>query len=95
MRRQLAVDFDGGQFGDSRCQPNRERARARPDFQEAIRGSRPNRLDNLVGPRRVEEMLAEAPARTSGSGTAYACSIDSPRQNLSSISSISSSLIPK
>lgn len=74
-------------MADARRQPQRERTGTGTDLDETIGGAGSNRLDDLVGPRGLEEMLREA--------LPYDCSIDSPRQNFSSISSISSSLMPK
>ena len=88
--RQIAIDFDRRQLADARGQPQREDSMSGADLEEPIAGGRIDGLDDLVGPDRLEEVLPEALARAT-----YAFSIDSPRQNFSSISSISSSLIPK
>jgi hypothetical protein len=87
LRREIPIDLDRRQLADARCQPQRERTGARTDLDETIARGGSNRVDDLVGPRGLEEMLREA--------LPYDCSIDSPRQNFSSISSISSSLMPK
>jgi hypothetical protein len=85
--REVSIDFDGRELRDARREPKRQRAGPGADLDEPIGWSRRNRVEDLVGPRRLEEVLREP--------LPYDCSIDSPRQNFSSISSISSSLMPK
>jgi hypothetical protein len=101
IRGEVAIEFDRRQMRDARRQPQGQRARARTDLEKSIVRPRRDRVDDLVGPRRREEVLAEPPSRADRRVRAapiesrYACSIESPRQNFSSICSISSSLMPK
>ena len=92
----LAIQFDGGQVGDPWRKAQRKRAGAGTNLEETVGRLWRDRLDELVGPRGLEEVLSElflgpdarlTPHHTSSS--------DSPRQYFSSISSISSSLMPK
>jgi hypothetical protein len=92
-RHQIAIDFNRNQARHAGGEASCERARTRTDFNKSIGRRWRDRVDDLVGPRGFQKMLAEALAY--GRPPRYACSIDSPRQNFSSISSISSSLIPK
>jgi hypothetical protein len=83
----VAIDFDRGQVLNPGRETQGQRPGSRTDLEKTIGGSGSDRLDDLFCPCGLEEVLAEP--------LSYACSIDSPRQNFSSISSISSSLIPK
>src|SRR5262249_13601176 len=86
IRGEVAVDFkrgDGLHPGGERAG---ERPGARANLDERVVGLRIDRANDLVDPRRLEEVLAEAPAGPH---------VSSPRQYFSSISSISSSLSPK
>ena len=90
-RREVQVDLDGEDRFRARCQTRGENSGARPDFDEAIIRPRRDCFDDFVSPARRQEVLTETLARP----MRHAFSIDSPRQNFSSISSISSSLRPK
>src|SRR4051812_14965150 len=87
--REIPIDLDRQQRTRALRQPYGQDTGPRPDLEEPIRRLRRDGGDDFVGPRRREEMLPEAAAG------GHAFSIDSPRQNFSSISSISSSLNPK
>ena len=92
----LAIQFDGGQVGDPWREAQRERAWAGTNLEETIGRLWRDRLDELVGPRRLEEVLSELLLRPDARlAPHHTSSSDSPRQYFSSISSISSSLIPK
>ena len=86
------VELDGRQPRDARRQPQRQRAGSGPDFDEAIVRLRVDGRDELVGPRGFEKVLT---VPFLGAHVSYTSSSDSPRQYFSSISSISSSLMPK
>src|SRR4029078_12720901 len=88
---EIAIDLDGGDVGGARGEARRQDAGPGADLDEAVVAGRGGRVDHLVGPRPREKGLAE----TLPGSVTHAFSIDSPRQNFSSISSISSSLIPK
>jgi hypothetical protein len=88
----VAIDLDSREVPDARGEAERERARTRTDLEESVVRDRRDCPDDLVGPGGSQKMLPEPSSRR---GAPYACSIDSPRQNFSSISSISSSLMPK
>ena len=94
-RDHVAVELDGREPRDPRRQPQRQRAGAGPDLEEAIVGCGVDRRDELVRPRGLEEVLAETLSRPRTDRHHHTSSSDSPRQYFSSISSISSSLIPK
>ncbi len=66
--RHLAVQLDGGQVGDERREPERERARARTDLEKAIGRLRGDRLHQPVCPRRLEEVLSEPLLRPDARG---------------------------
>ena len=77
-----------------------QRAAAGPDLDERLVRLRVDRANDLVDPRRLEKVLAEAFASRAwhehlAPDSAPAGLVASPRQYFSSISSISSSLIPK
>jgi hypothetical protein len=86
------VDFDCRHLRNARREPHRQCAGPRPDFEKPIRGPRFDCRDHFVGPCGFQEMLAELLLRPRLHHTS---SSDSPRQYFSSISSISSSLMPK
>ena len=83
---EVAVDFVGRDRLRARRERPGERAGAGTDFEECLVGFRVDRAHDFLDPRRLEEVLAVALARSHAS---------SPRQYFSSISSISSSLKPK
>jgi hypothetical protein len=56
---EVAIDFDRGQMRDPGGQPARQRPRTGTNLQEPVAGLRSNRVHELVGPRRFEEMLAK------------------------------------
>jgi len=89
QRGQSKGDFHGQHRPRARRELLREDAGPRTDLEKPVLAPRRDRLDDLVGPGRRQEVLPESFSR------GHAFSIDSPRQNFSSISSISSSLRPK
>ena len=85
---EVAVDFEGRDRLCAGGERARERTRTGADLDELLIRLRRDRLDDLVDPDRLQEVLAEALAGADHSSA-------SARQYCSSISSISSSLIPK
>ena len=92
IRREVAVDLDGGDGGRPRRQARRQNTWAGTDLQETVPRVRRDHFNDFVRPASHQKVLPEPLARPGG---IQSRSIDSPRQNFSSIPSISSSLIPK
>ena len=85
---EVAIDFERGDRPGARGERAGQRAGAGPISMNVLIRLRSDRADHLVDPGRLEEVLAEPLARADHSSA-------SARQYCSSISSISSSLMPK
>ena len=98
QRNHLGIELDRGDARHSRCQPQRQRSGAGADLEKSVVGFRVDCRNQLVRPCRLQKVLSVSflrPHADQGRTAGHTSSSDSPRQYFSSISSISSSLIPK
>src|SRR5262249_52622607 len=61
-RSQVAIELERNHMSAIRCQGEGQGAAARADLDERLAGNRRDRLQNLLYPRWLQEVLAKSPA---------------------------------